>query len=431
MAELIARAMRGAGVERPIVVVGHGGDLLVKALGNKCDYAWQKEQLGTGHATLMAADLLRGHKGSVLVTPGDTPLLSGAALRLLADHHFETGADCTVATVHLTNPTGYGRVVRDGRGNVVAIVEDKDASDEIKLNNEINTSIYCFKTKVLLDILPTLKNENSQGEFYLTDTVTAINANRGMVHPIVFGDFEMMIGVNDRWQLAEASKALKTRILKRHAHAGVTIVDPDTTFIGVDVEIDLDTVINPMTSIEGNTRIGAQSEIGPNTKVINSTIGNGCIVLMSHLNDTTMLDRSRCGPFANLRPASIIGEGSKIGNFVEVKNATLGPGVSVSHLSYIGDGSVGATANIGAGTIFCNYDGFSKHRTEIGEDAFIGSNTTLVAPVTVGDGAMVAAGSVITHNVAAHALGIGRGRQEVKEQWAAQWRKRKQATDKH
>ncbi|HEY3781628.1 MAG TPA: bifunctional UDP-N-acetylglucosamine diphosphorylase/glucosamine-1-phosphate N-acetyltransferase GlmU [Fimbriimonadaceae bacterium] len=427
MAELIARALKGAGVERPIVVVGHEGDLLVQALGEDYDYAWQTEQKGTGHAAMMTADLLKDSKGSVLITPGDTPLLSGEALKTLAEEHIASKADCTVATMNLQNPHGYGRIVRDGRGNVSQIVEDKDAPEEIRLIREINSGIYCFKISTLFEILPKLKNDNAQGEYYLTDTVREINKRGGSVRPLLYVDADLMMGVNDRWQLAEAARTLRMRILRQHAISGVTIVDPDSTYIGVDVEIGPDATIEPGTVIEGVTTIGAKSIIGPSSRVLNSTVGENCTVMMSHLNEATMLDGARCGPFANLRPRSVIGAGSKIGNFVEVKNATLGSKVSVSHLSYIGDGHVGDGTNIGAGTIFCNYDGFAKHRTEIGENAFVGSNTTLVAPVTIGDGAMIAAGSVITQSVPDGALGIGRQRQEVKEQWAAQWRKKKQS----
>ena len=426
MAELIGRAMKQAGVERPIVVVGHEGDLLIGALGDSYDYVWQREQKGTGHATMMAQELLKDRAGSVLVAPGDTPLLSAAALQALAQEHLSANVDATIATVKLANPAGYGRIVRDGRGNVVKIVEDKDASDEIKLISEINSGIYCFKIKALFDVLPVLKNDNAQGEYYLTDIVREIDSRGGYVKPLLFNDPDLLVGVNDRWQLAEAAKSLRMRILRQHALAGVTIIDPDSTFIGVDVQIGVDTVIEPTTVIEGSSTIGAGCHIGPTTKIIDSTIGANCTVLMSHLNQATMLDSSRCGPFANLRPGAVLGEKVKVGNFVEVKNASLGSGSAVSHLSYIGDGKVGENTNIGAGTIFCNYDGFSKHLTEIGANAFVGSNSTLVAPVTIGEGAMIAAGSVITKSVPADALGIGRGRQENKEQWAAQWRKRKQ-----
>ena len=425
MAELIGRAMKGAGVERPVVVVGHEGNLLIEALGESYCYVWQKEQKGTGHAAMMAGEALKDHHGAVLVTPGDTPLLAARDLARLAREHLASGADCTVATVKLANPAGYGRVVRDGRGHVTAIVEDKDATTEIKQIHEINTGIYCFKTSSLFNALPRLTNANKQREYYLTDVVKEIEAGGGAAKPLEFDDPNLMVGVNDRWQLAEAAKTLRRSILRKHAEAGITIVDPDSTFIGVDVLLEADSVIEPMTSLEGSTSVGKNCSLGPNSKIINSTIGSGCTVLMSHLNEATMLDGSRCGPFANLRPGAVIGERAKIGNFVEVKNAVLGSHASVSHLSYIGDGKVGDGANIGAGTIFCNYDGFAKHRTEVGDNAFVGSNTTLVAPVTVGDGAVIAAGSVITKSVPADALGIGRSWQEVKPDWAAKWRTRK------
>ncbi|HZH99148.1 MAG TPA: bifunctional UDP-N-acetylglucosamine diphosphorylase/glucosamine-1-phosphate N-acetyltransferase GlmU [Fimbriimonadaceae bacterium] len=427
MAGLIGRALKDAGVERPIVVVGHRGDLLVQALGESFDFAWQHEQLGTGHAARVASDLLAGKEGEVLITPGDTPLLQASTLAALVEAHRASGASCTVATVMMADATGYGRVIRDGSGAVSKIVEHKDATAEEREVREINTGIFCFGVRLLLDLLPKLGNQNAQGEYYLTDTVEAINAAGGKVAAFVFPDADEAMGVNDRWQLAEAEKALRRRLLRNHALNGVTILDPDSTFVGMDVEIGADTVIEPLTSITGATVIGSDCRIGPSTKIANSTIGDSCTVLMSHVSGATMLDGSRCGPFANLRPGSVLGEKVKIGNFVEIKNASLGAGSAVSHLSYIGDGVVGERTNIGAGTIFCNNDGFGKHKTEIGSGVFVGSNSTLVAPVTIEDGAMVAAGSVITSNVPENALAIGRGRQENKEEWAAQWRKKKQS----
>jgi len=426
MAELIGRSLKCAGVSRPVIVVGHGGESLIDALGKSYDYVWQHEQKGTGHAALMAAEFLRDHEGPVIVTPGDTPLLTGETLKKLAAQHEESGANCTVATVKLADPTGYGRIVRDDKGAVKGIVEHKDASDAIREIDEVNSGIFCFNARVLFEVLPKIKNDNAQGEYYLTDAVAAINEQGGVVRPFLHADVEELSGVNDRWQLAEAAKGLRRRVLKGHALNGVTIFDPDTTYIGIDVHIGRDTEIEPGTIIEGDTRIGANCSIGPYSRIINAKIEDKCIVRMSHLNGATMHKGARCGPFANLRPGAKLGEGAKVGNFVEVKNATLGQSVAVSHLSYIGDGAIGNDTNIGAGTIFCNYDGYQKHRTEVGEGVFVGSNTTLVAPVTIGDGAVIAAGSVITHDVPKGALGVGRQRQEVKEEWAIHWRKRKQ-----
>jgi bifunctional UDP-N-acetylglucosamine pyrophosphorylase/glucosamine-1-phosphate N-acetyltransferase len=426
MAELIGRALQGAGVERPVIVVGHEGEKLIEALGPCYDYVWQREQLGTGHAALMAADLMKGRAGSVVVTAGDTPLLSAETLQKLVDQHLASNSDCTIATVKLADPTGYGRIVRNAQGNVTAVIEHKDASEDIRAIDEINSGIFCFNTKLLFEILPTLSNGNAQGEYYLPDAVGAIAERGGVVQSFLHDDVEELSGVNDRWQLAASAKSLRHRLLKAHALNGVTIQDPDTTYIGVDVVIGRDTEIEPGTIISGKTRIGENCSIGPYSRIVNATIDDKCIVRMSHLNGVVMHKGVRCGPFANLRPGAVLSEGSKVGNFVEVKNATLGESVAVSHLSYIGDGSIGKDTNIGAGTIFCNYDGYGKHRTEIGEGVFVGSNTTLVAPIKIGDGAIIGAGSVITHEVPAGALGLGRQRQEVKEEWAVQWRKRKQ-----
>lgn len=426
MTALVGRAMKAAGIDRVVVVVGHGGDLMIGALGDCYEFAWQTEQKGTGHATLMTAETFMGDMpDAVIVAPGDTPLVGPEVFRRLVATHAQSGAQCTLASAVLEDPRGYGRVVRDERGPY-RIVEDKDASAEEKRLHEVNAAIYCFDAPLLFDILPTLSADNAQGEYYLPDVIAAIRDRDGIVEAVVFDDRDILRGVNDRWQMAEASKALRVKILKGHALAGVTIVDPDTTYIEPDVQIGVDTMIEPGTILEGNTSIGVGCHLGPNTKIQDSTVGSHCTVLMSHLNEATMLDGARCGPYANLRPGAILGERAKVGNFVEVKNATLGANVAVSHLSYIGDGSVGPDSNIGAGTIFCNYDGFVKQRIEIGEQVFVGSNTTLVAPLKIGDGAMVAAGSVIVRDVSSDALALGRARQEEKEGWVPDWRRRRQ-----
>lgn len=425
MVELIGRAMRGAGIDRPVVITGHRGELLREALGDGYEFAVQEQQLGTGHAAMMARDALAHHVGPVVVTPGDTPLLTSEALNGLIDTHLREGAECTMATVVFEDPTGYGRVLRDADGVACRIVEEKDATPEQRLLKEVCVSVYCFSGPTLFRLLPTLSTDNAQGEYYLTDMIAAVYEDGGRVATHAFEDAETMLGVNDRWQLAQASAILRGRILRRHAKNGVTIVDPTNTYIGFDVEIGADTTVHPMTNIEGRTVIGEACEIGPNTRVEDSTIGRGCTVLMSHLARAEMRDGARCGPYANLRPGAVLGEDVKVGNFVEIKNATLGPKASVSHLTYIGDAEIGARTNVGAGTITCNYDGFAKHRTVVGEGAFIGSNSTLIAPLTIGDGAFVAAGSVINKEVPANALAVGRSRQEVREEWAAQWREKK------
>jgi bifunctional UDP-N-acetylglucosamine pyrophosphorylase / glucosamine-1-phosphate N-acetyltransferase len=427
MVELVAQAVRNAGVARPILVVGYQGEAIQAALGDGFDYAWQHEQLGTGHAALMAADLLRGFDGPVLVTPGDTPLLSSETLADLVRSYRESGAQAAMATFVTVEPKGYGRIVRDEEGLVSGIVEDKDASPDQHEILEVNPAVYVFDCKLLLEILPTLGKSNAQGEYYLTDAIGEIRRRGGKVVAQVFDEPDEFMGVNDRWQLAEAARIMRLRILRHHAMNGVTIVDPTSTYVGFEVEIAPDVTIQPMTVIEGRTRIATGAAIGPNAWIKDSEIGEGCRVFMSHVDQAAMEAGSRCGPFSNLRPGTRLGAQVKVGNFVELKNAQVGPRTAVSHLTYVGDADVGEDTNIGAGTITCNYDGFEKHRTVIGSRAFVGSNTTLVAPVEVGDDSMVAAGSVVTRDVPPGALAIGRGKQENKDEWAVTWRRRKRS----
>lgn len=428
MVEHIGRAMRAVGVRRPILVIGHRGDLLRAALGEEhYAYAYQMEQLGTGHAALMAREHLESHDGPVIVAPGDTPLLNEDALRQLVERHLATKAQATVATVLMDDPRGYGRLVRDADGRPRAIVEDRDATPEQRHIREINSAVYCFDAKTLFRLLPKIGNTNAQGEFYLTDVLARIGEEAKTIEAVTFPDPRIFQGVNDRWQLAEAAADMRRIILRRLALSGVTIVDPSSTFIGADVEIAPDTCIEPMTTIQGKSVIGPGCVIGPMSNLLDAEVGAECVVLMSSVNGARLLEGSRCGPYAHVRPGSVIGPRAKVGNFVEVKNAEMGEGVAASHLSYIGDATIGPRTNIGAGTITCNYDGFAKHRTTIGEEAFIGSNTTLIAPIQIGDRSIVAAGSVVTRDVASDSLAIARAKQEEKQEWAIQWRRRKQA----
>jgi bifunctional UDP-N-acetylglucosamine pyrophosphorylase/glucosamine-1-phosphate N-acetyltransferase len=422
--ELVARAMSGAGAGRIVLVVGHGSDAMRTTFGDRYEYAVQDEQLGTGHACKCAMPALEGFGGSVIVGTGDSPLVTEEAMAALVERRKDTGASMVIGTCLLDDPSGYGRVVRNGE-RVSAIVEHNDATPEQRSINEINAAFYCFDAAVLREMLPRLSNENAKGEFYLTDLAEMISSSGGCVETLVFSDSDLMRGVNDRWQLAEAAEILRKKLLKQHAINGVTIVDPSTTFVDVDVEIAEDAVIEPMTVLEGFTRVGSNCVIGPMTRITDCEIGDACTIFMSHLSRASVGAGTRIGPYANVRPHTKIGEGVKIGNFVELKNAEVGDKSSLSHLTYVGDATVGAGANVGAGTITCNYDGFSKHRTEIGDGAFVGSNSTLVAPVTIGEGAFIAAGSVITDDVPADSLAVGRSRQVIKEGWAARWRSRK------
>lgn len=427
MVEHVARALRGAGVERIVIVIGHGGELIQQRLGDAYEYAWQREQHGTGHAAQMAAPLLAGFQGEIVIAAGDTPLVSSEMFSDLI-HGGSAGTKCLIASSNVENPKGYGRIVRNGIG-VQRIVEEKDANEDEKTIQEVNSSIYCIDGPTLLDCLPRLKNDNAQGEYYLTDVVAMV-AEHAAADAMVFDDPDILIGVNDRWQLAGADKKMRERILRKHAESGVTIMDPGTTYLGAEVEIGADTVLEPSTMIMGKTKVGKACRIGPYTRIENCEIGDDVMIYVSYLKEAKLHDTAKVGPFAHIRPGSELYPDVKVGNFVETKNAILETGVKASHLTYIGDAIVGENSNIGAGTITCNYDGFNKSRTEIGRDTFVGSNSTLVAPIKLGDGLFVAAGSVVTSgDYPSGALVVGRSRTEVKEQWAAQWRNKKSKND--
>ena len=412
-------AAQGAGASRTILVVGHQADLVREAMGPDLEYVLQAEQKGTGHAVLMAESLLRDWDGPLLVLPGDAPLLSDSLLEALLAHHTHSGAAATLLTAVLDDAGAYGRIVRDDEtGRVQAIVEARDASPEQLQIREISTSVYAFDPAALFDALSQITPQNAQGEYYLTDAVALLAASGRIVEALVSPDADVVRGVNTRPELVELRALMQARIHHAHGLAGVTILDPLTTHIDAAVKIGPDTTIHPFTLLSGITDIGEDCEIGPGARISDSRLGNGVSVRDSHVTASEVGDECRIGPFANLRPGSVLGQKVKIGDFVELKNAVLGDGVSAGHLSYLGDAEIGPRTNIGAGTITCNYDGVDKHRTIIGADAFVGTHSTLVAPVTLGEGAWTAAGSAITENVPAGALGIGRARQVNKEGWA-------------
>jgi bifunctional UDP-N-acetylglucosamine pyrophosphorylase/glucosamine-1-phosphate N-acetyltransferase len=426
MAAHVGQAMKGAGVSRPVVVVGYESNAMKEALGDSFEFASQDEQLGTGHATMMAKDALAKHEGYIFIAPGDAPLLDSCVFDALAQKANETSAKLILATCQLDNPKGYGRIVRNSSGNICEIIEEKDASCEIRQIKEVCAGVYCVDSKTLFEYLPKLKSSNAQNEYYLTDLVKELSAAKHSVETLCFEDQDLLLGVNDLWQLAQVTEIKRIEVLKKHALNGVVIRDITNTSIDATVQIGAETIIEPMTILEGQTTIGTNCVIGPFSKISHSKVENNCLVLMSHLNQALMKESSKCGPFAHLRPLAEVGKQSKIGNFVEVKNAILGDEVSVSHLSYIGDAEIGSNSNIGAGTITCNYDGFQKNKTIIGSGAFVGSNSTLIAPIEIGDGAFVAAGSVITKSIPSDALGLARTRQENREAWAKSWRQRGQ-----
>lgn len=435
MVRLVMNALTRAGVGEVAVVVGVGKELMKKELGHDCRFAEQEKPNGTGGAAQAASTLFAGKKGRIVVAYGDMPLLRASTVESLLGLARLTGAPCVMATAEVANPSGYGRILREAVGSplVTGIVEEKNADAETKKIKEINPGFYVFDVETLFGLLPELPPhpETKNNEVFLTDMVELMASKGLQVVGMKFSDPDEFEGVNTRAQLYERHTALRRRIIGDLMEAGeVTLVDPETTFVGPEVVIGRDTVIEPNTVISGRTVIGRHCTLGPNSHINTSILGDGVKVIMSKVDQAKMDDNSRCGPFAHMRPGAWIGAGAKIGNFVEVKKAEIGAKASISHLTYIGDAVVGAESNIGAGTITCNYDGYAKHLTVIGRGAFVGSNSTLVAPVTIGDEAMTAAGSVITGDVPAGALGLGRSRQENKEEWAKRWREAKTSDKK-
>lgn len=425
MVEHIGRAMRAVGIQKPIVVYGPGGEKIPQTLGSDYAYAFQAEQLGTADAVSAALPMLDGHEGPVLVAPGDAPLITQETFSSLIGIQAAEKSSIVIAVCEVADPTGYGRIVRNEHWEPVRIVEDVDSSKDEKNIKEINGAFYCFSIGALRTFLPQIQPGAIKNEFYLTDIVDLLAKAGERVSTLSLNDPSVLSGVNDRWQLAEVSSKMRERILKNLALSGVTIVDVASTYVEVDVRVGRDTVILPGTCLHAGTVIGEECEIGPGSRICASDIGNRTSVLMSQVNGARIGNDCRVGPFANIRPNTVIGNEVKVGNYVEIKAANIGDRVSLAHLSYVGDASVGAGSNIGAGTITCNFDGYCKHRTEIGENVFIGSNSTLVAPLDIGSGAFIAAGSVITEDVEASALGVGRSRQTNKPGWAKRWRELK------
>ena len=417
MVQHVLDAAKKAGAERSVVVIGFGAESVATALGDQAEFVVQAEQLGTGHAVMQARELLADFEGTVMVLCGDTPLLRSELLAKLYAEHLQSQAAATVLTAHMPDPTGYGRVIRNSDGQVVKIVEHKDATPEERLVTEVNTGIYCFERAALFHALAGLNCNNVQGEYYLTDVISILASNHTKVWATPAEDFQETFGINSRAQLAEAEKILRKRKALELMDSGVTIMDADSTFIDADVTIGADTIIYPFTWIEGATTIGSGCEIGPNTRLQNTVIGDNVTLHFVYAHECQIADQVTVGPYVHLRPGTALASGVKVGNFVEVKNSQIGESSKIPHLSYIGDTDMGQKVNIGSGTITVNYDGKHKHRTTIEDGAFIGCNTNLVAPVTVGEGAYVAAGSTITKDVPATSLGVARARQSNIEGW--------------
>lgn len=417
MVQWVIDCLSKANIADKIVVLGHGGEQVAKVVENQAKIAFQYEQLGTGHAVMQGAEALEADNDCVLVVCGDTPLLRPETITtLLEQHHAEQNA-VTVLTAYTNDPTGYGRIVRNG-AQIEAIVEQKDATEQEKEIREINTGTYCFDQQFLQKYLSSLTTDNAQKEYYLTDLIKIANQNRLSVGGCQLEDFEESLGVNNRVQLSQAEQILRQRKCKEVMLSGVTLIDPEATYIGADVVIGNDTVIYPNVVLEGNTVIGSDNIIGMNCRFVDSTIGDGNDIQSTVIVESTVGNGCKIGPMAYLRPGTALADNVKIGDFVEVKKSKIGLGSKIPHLSYVGDATVGAGVNIGCGTITCNYDGINKYQTIIHDGAFIGSNTNLVAPVTVEENAFVGAGSTITKDVPADTLAVVRGELRMKEEWS-------------
>ncbi|MGE5484186.1 MAG: bifunctional UDP-N-acetylglucosamine diphosphorylase/glucosamine-1-phosphate N-acetyltransferase GlmU [Ignavibacteriales bacterium] len=402
---------------RLIVVVGHQAGKVMDAVGPEVAYAVQREQKGTAHAVMQAVPLLQGFDGDVVVLYADMPLLPSSLVRRLIERHSSNGCSATVLTSIFTNPSGYGRVIRDAAGEFLRVVEDRDCSPAERSINEINTGVYCFTYHLLLEALDRVRPENAQGEFYLTDVLGIMQAAGHRVGTVTAEDETEVAGINDRKQLAWAEKVLRDRQLDKLMLHGVTILDPSSTFIDDGVEIGPDTVVKPFTFLEGRTSVGSGCTIGPSTRIIDSVIGDGSTVEFSVIEDSRFDERVRVGPFNHIRPGTRLRSGVRVGNFAEIKNSTIGAGSKVPHHSYVGDTDVGEGVNMGAGCVTVNYDGKRKHRTVIGDGAFVGCNVNIIAPRKIGDRAYLAAGSTVHADVPPDALAIARAKQENKEGW--------------
>lgn len=409
--------MRKSDIEDVNVIIGKGADLVKEATASRdVSYSLQGEQLGTGHAVICARDYLENKDGTVVIVTGDAPLMVEETIKKCIKFHEEGNYKATLITSKLDDPTGYGRIVRDTNGNVKKIVEHKDCDkDELKIT-EVNSGMFCFDIKSLLDGLGKLDNNNAQSEYYLTDIIQILK-DLGKKIGAVSVDFEETLGVNSREQLSQVEKIMRTRINRKHMENGATIIDLNCTYIGADVQIERDTIIYPGNVLQGNTVIKEGCILYANCRILDSIINEGVTVENSVILESCIGSNTTVGPFAYIRPESSIGNNVRVGDFVEIKKSTIGNNTKVSHLTYIGDAQVGENCNFGCGTVVVNYDGKTKHKTVIGNNSFIGCNTNLVSPVEVQDNTYIAAGSTITEKVEKNSLAIARAKQVNKEGW--------------
>ncbi|MBC1376027.1 bifunctional UDP-N-acetylglucosamine diphosphorylase/glucosamine-1-phosphate N-acetyltransferase GlmU [Listeria sp. FSL L7-1699] len=414
MVEHVVDQISTLDVDKVVTIVGHGAEKVQEHLAGKSEFVKQDEQLGTAHAVLQAKSELAGKEGVTLVVCGDTPLIEASTMEALLKYHHEKRAKATILTTVIEDPTGYGRIIRDDLGIVEKIVEHKDATEKEQRISEINTGTYCFDNKALFEALENVSNDNMQGEYYLPDVIKILKDADEVVAAYKMESFEESLGVNDRIALAEASKLMQRRINENHMRNGVTLVNPESTYIDIDVKIGQDTVIEPGVMLRGNTVIGDDCVVTSGSEIVSSVIGERVHVRNSSIFESKVGDDVQIGPYAHLRPESDIHNQVKIGNYVETKKAVVGEGTKLPHFIYMGDAEIGKNVNVGCGSIAVNYDGKNKAKTIIGDNVFVGCNSNLIAPVKVGDRAFIAAGSTITKDVPEDALGIARAKQDNK-----------------
>lgn len=413
-------------IDRKVYVLGYKMNEVLDVMeGRKFEFVEQREQLGTAHAVLQAKMELQDEKGTVLILCGDTPLLQKNDLECFIKHHQESGRAATVLTTKVPNPFGYGRIVRDSTDTVLRIVEEKEATDKERQINEINTGVYCFESEVLWKHLVQVDNDNLKGEYYFTDMIKILKDAELEVGVCSTDKFEDTIGVNSKEQLATASETLRRRKINSLLEDGVEIVDINCTYIEDEAIVESGCKIHPNVYIQGKSHIRSGAELFGSSRIVDSEIGENCLVEMSTIKESKVGSETKIGPNAHLRPGAEVGSKCKIGNFVEIKNSKVSDNVNISHMSYIGDCEIGSGTNIGAGTFTCNYDGLNKYKTIIGKEVFVGSNVKFIAPVNIEDRAVIGAGSVITEKVPKGSLALARARQVVKENWAEEnWHNR-------
>ena len=418
MLEHVFRSVNAINPEKTVTVVGHKAELVEQVLAGQTDFVRQTEQLGTGHAVMMAEPVLENLTGQTLVIAGDTPLITGESLKNLIDFHINHKNVATILTAEADNPFGYGRIVRNQHDEVLKIVEQKDASDFEQQIKEINTGTYVFDNARLFEALKNINTNNAQGEYYITDVIGIFRENGEKVGAYTLKDFDESLGVNDRVALATAEGIMRRRINQQHMVNGVSFVNPHATYIDVDVEIAPEVQVEANVTLKGQTKIGAETILTNGTYIVDSVIGERTVITNSMIEESSVADGVTVGPYAHIRPGSSLAKDVHVGNFVEVKGSSIGENTKAGHLTYIGNSEVGANVNFGAGTITVNYDGQKKYKTIIGDNVFVGSNSTIIAPVELGDNSLVGAGSTITKDVPADAIALGRGRQINKEDYA-------------